>query len=116
MHYYQQAQQQQIITLPGGQQVAVRMGTQQPQVMQFQQPSCMQQTMVSVQIPVSQNGQTVYQTVQMPMQMSAPAMQTAMIPQVIQTSAGQQVSLHFCKQQNLNLNTVTVGPRKCPKM
>jgi hypothetical protein len=115
MHYYQQAQQQQIITLPGGQQVAVRMGTQQPQVMQFQQPS-MQQTMVSVQIPVSQNGQTVYQTVQMPMQMSAPAMQTAMIPQVIQTSAGQQVSLHFCKQQNLNLNTVTVGPRKCPKM
>lgn len=83
--------QQQIITLPGGQQVAVRTAGQQPQqVMQFPQAQTFQQT-VPVQIPVSQNGQTVYQTVQMPMAAAAPAIQTAMIPQVIQTSAGQQI-------------------------
>ena len=73
----QQQQQQQFITLPGGQQVAVRMATTasasataaaataQPaaaaQVMQFPQTQQIQQ-MVPVQIPVSQNGQTVYQT------------------------------------------------------
>ena len=39
-----------------------------------------------------QNGQTVYQTVQMPMAAPAPQqIQTAMIPQVIQTAAGQQI-------------------------
>lgn len=76
-------QPQQFVTLNGGQQVAVQM---QPQVMQF--PQSAQQTMVPVQIPVSQNGQTVYQTVQMPM---APAIQTAIVPQMIQTSAGQQI-------------------------
>lgn len=77
-------QPQQFVTLNGGQQVAVQM---QPQVMQF--PQSTQQTMVPVQIPVSQNGQTVYQTVQMPM--AAPAIQTAIVPQMIQTSAGQQI-------------------------
>ena len=41
---------------------------------------------------IFQNGQTVYQTVQMPVAAPAPAaIQTAMIPQVVQTSAGQQI-------------------------
>ena len=82
-------QQQQFVTLPGGQQVAVRMATAsaQPQVMQFPAQQQIQQ-MVPVQIPVSQNGQTVYQTVQMPV--AAQTIQTAMIPQVIQTASGQQ--------------------------
>ena len=84
-----QQQQQQFVTLPGGQQVAVRMAASaQPQVMQFPAQQAIQQ-MVPVQIPVSQNGQTVYQTVQMPI--AAQAIQTAMIPQVVQTSAGQQI-------------------------
>jgi hypothetical protein len=48
----------------GGQQVAVRAA---PQVFQF--PNNLQQTTtMSVQIPVSQNGQTVLQTVQIPVQ------------------------------------------------
>ena len=38
-----------------------------------------------------QNGQTVYQTVQMPMAAPQQQIQTAMIPQVIQTAAGQQI-------------------------
>ena len=80
-----QPQQQQFVTINGNQQVAVRV---QPQVMQI--PAATQQ-MVPVQIPVSQNGQTVYQTVQMPMAVPQPAVQTAMIPQVIQTSSGQQI-------------------------
>ena len=80
-----QPQQQQFVTINGNQQVAVRV---QPQVMQI--PTATQQ-MVPVQIPVSQNGQTVYQTVQMPMAVPQPAVQTAMIPQVIQTSSGQQI-------------------------
>ena len=86
---HQQQQQQQFVTLPGGQQVAVRMAaaSAQPQVMQFPAQQQIQQ-MVPVQIPVSQNGQTVYQTVQMPV--AAQTIQTAMIPQVIQTASGQQ--------------------------
>jgi len=81
---------QQLVTLAGGQQIAVQM---QPQVMQFPTAASTQQTMMqTVQIPVSQNGQTVYQTVQMPMAAPAPQqIQTAMIPQVIQTAAGQQI-------------------------
>jgi len=81
---------QQLVTLAGGQQIAVQM---QPQVMQFPAAASTQQTMMqTVQIPVSQNGQTVYQTVQMPVAAPAPAaIQTAMIPQVVQTSAGQQI-------------------------
>ena len=48
--------------------------------------------MFNVQIFFFQNGQTVYQTVQMPVAAPAPAaIQTAMIPQVVQTSAGQQI-------------------------
>ena len=78
-----QPQQQQFVTINGNQQM-VRV---QPQVMQIPQA----QQMVPVQIPVSQNGQTVYQTVQMPMAVQQPAMQTAMIPQVIQTDKGQQI-------------------------
>ena len=95
---HQQQQQQQFVTLPGGQQVAVRMAaaSAQPQVIQtasgqqvMQFPAQQQiQQMVPVQIPVSQNGQTVYQTVQMPV--AAQTIQTAMIPQVIQTASGQQ--------------------------
>ncbi len=83
------AGQQQFVTLAGGQQVAVQM---QPQVMQFPSAAtaASAQQMVPVQIPVSQNGQTVYQTVQMPMA-TAPAIQTAIVPQVVQTSAGQQI-------------------------
>ncbi len=61
-----------------------------PQVVQFPQaaPAAFQQT-IPVQIPVSQNGQTVYQTVQM--QVPVQSMQTAVIPQIVQTSAGQQI-------------------------
>ena len=54
-----------IFLLSGGQQVAVRAASACPQVFQF--PNQIQQTM-SVQIPVSQNGQTVLQTVQIPVQ------------------------------------------------
>lgn len=56
------------------------------QVIQIPQPF---QQMVSMQVPVSQNGQTVYQTIQVPVQNMAAT--TALIPQVVQTSAGQQI-------------------------
>merc|ERR1711997_88120 len=47
-----------------------------------------------MQVPVSQNGQTVLQTVQMPVQtMAAPAAAPTytQIPQIVQTSSGQQI-------------------------
>ena len=84
---------QQIITLPGGQQMAVRpAAVAAPQMIQIPQPQMVQQ-MMQVQVPVSQNGQTVLQTVQMPVQtMAAPAAPTyAQIPQIVQTSSGQQI-------------------------
>ena len=90
-------QQQQIITLPGGQQMAVRPATAvaaTPQMFQIPQPTQMVQQMMQVQVPVSQNGQTVLQTVQVPVQaMAAPAAtpQYAQIPQIVQTSSGQQI-------------------------
>ncbi len=80
--------QQQIITLPGGQQIATAAAA--PQVLQIPQF----QQMVQVQVPVSTaNGQTVYQTMQMPMAAAAPAapqVTTQLVPQVVQTSSGQQ--------------------------
>ena len=88
------ANQQQIITLPGGQQMAVRpAAVAAPQVIQIPQPQMVQQ-MMQVQVPVSQNGQTVLQTVQVPVQtMAAPAATPtyAQIPQIVQTSSGQQI-------------------------
>jgi len=78
--------QQQLVTLPTGQQALIKM--QQPQMMQVaQQPV---QQMIPVQIPVSVNGQTAYQTVQMPVQ-QMPQPQIQIVPQVIQTSQGQQI-------------------------
>ena len=86
--------QQQIITLPGGQQMAVRpAAVATPQMIQIPQPQMVQQ-MMQMQVPVSQNGQTVLQTVQMPVQtMAAPAAAPtyAQIPQLVQTSSGQQI-------------------------
>ena len=88
------ANQQQIITLPGGQQMAVRpAAVATPQMIQIPQPQMVQQ-MMQVQVPVSQNGQTVLQTVQVPVQtMAAPAAAPtyAQIPQIVQTSSGQQI-------------------------
>ena len=88
-------QPQQIITLPGGQQMAVRPATAiaAPQMIQLPQPQMVQQ-MMQMQVPVSQNGQTVLQTVQVPVQTMAtpaPAPTVAQIPQIIQTSSGQQI-------------------------
>jgi hypothetical protein len=87
------ANQQQIITLPNGQQMAVRMatgGVATPQMFQMPQQQMVQQ-MMQVQVPVSQNGQTVLQTVQVPVQMAQPAApQYAQIPQLVQTASGQQ--------------------------
>jgi len=78
--------QQQLVTLPNGQQALIRA---QPQVMQMAPPV---QQYMSVQIPVSQaNGQTALQTVQVPVQQMAPQPQIQMVPQIIQTSAGQQL-------------------------
>lgn len=65
-----------------------------PQVMQFPQSY---QT-VPVQIPVSQNGQTVYQTVQMQMPVQGMQAATAVIPQIVQTSAGQQIVMQQVMQ------------------
>merc|ERR1719192_2893274 len=45
-----------------------------------------------MQIPVSgANGQTTLQTVQVPVQIAAPQPQIQMVPQLVQTSAGQQL-------------------------
>eukprot|EP00092_Neocalanus_flemingeri_P027078 GFUD01029364.1.p1 GENE.GFUD01029364.1~~GFUD01029364.1.p1 ORF type:complete len:830 (+),score=148.53 GFUD01029364.1:46-2535(+) len=78
--------QQQLVTLPNGQQALIRA---QPQVMQMAAPV---QQYMSVQIPVSAaNGQTALQTVQVPVQQMAPQPQVQMVPQIIQTSAGQQL-------------------------
>ncbi len=83
---------QQVMTLAGGQQVAVR--GQVPMVMAPQQMLQMPQQvqMVPVQVPVQQqNGQTVYQTMQMQVPVQPqPQMVTAMMPQVVQTAQGQQ--------------------------
>ena len=88
------ANQQQIITLPGGQQMAVRpAAVATPQMIQIPQPQMVTQ-MMQMQVPVSQNGQTVLQTVQMPVQtMAAPAAAPTytQIPQIVQTSSGQQI-------------------------
>ena len=74
-------QQQQLVTLPNGQQMAVRAVA--PQIIQM--PAAAAPTAyMPVQIPVNQNGQTVLQTVQMPVQ------QAAAIPQLVQTPNGQQ--------------------------
>merc|ERR1712106_153521 len=78
--------QQQLVTLPNGQQALIRA---QPQVMQMAAPV---QQYMSVQVPVSAaNGQTANQTVQVPVQQMAPQPQIQMVPQLIQTSAGQQL-------------------------
>jgi transcription factor Sp4 len=57
------------------------------------------QQMVSVQVPVSQNGQTVYQTMQMPVQNMAAQQQTQLVPQLVQTSTGQQIVMTQVMQQ-----------------
>jgi len=78
--------QQQLVTLPNGQQALIRA---QPQVMQM---APQVQQYMSVQVPVSAaNGQTAYQTVQVPVQQAMPQPQIQMVPQLIQTSAGQQL-------------------------
>ena len=82
--------QQQLVTLPGGQQALVRTAAPGPQIVQMAAPV---QQMMSVQVPVSgAGGQTTLQTVQVPVQMAAPQPQmAAIVPQIIQTAAGQQV-------------------------
>ena len=85
------APQQQLVTLPTGQQALVRTAAPAaPQVVQVAAPL---QQMMSVQVPVSgAGGQTTLQTVQVPVQMAAPQPQIqTIVPQVIQTSVGQQV-------------------------
>ena len=90
---------QQLVTLPTGQQALVRApaapqaAAPGPQLVQLAAPAPVQQFM-SVQIPMSgANGQTTLQTVQVPVQMAAPAPQPQIqvVPQIIQTSAGQQL-------------------------
>ena len=85
--------QQQLVTLPTGQQALVRTAAAPgPQIVQMAAAAPLQQLM-SVQVPVSgAGGQTTLQTVQVPVQLPAPQPQmTAIVPQIIQTSAGQQV-------------------------
>jgi len=78
--------QQQLVTLPTGQQAIIRAP---PQVVQVAPPV---QQYMSVQIPVTAaNGQAALQTVQVPVQQVAPQPQIQMVPQLIQTSAGQQL-------------------------
>merc|ERR1719312_1995801 len=78
--------QQQLVTLPNGQQALIRA---QPQVVQM---APQVQQFMSVQVPVSAaGGQTALQTVQVPVQQMAPQPQIQMVPQLIQTSAGQQL-------------------------
>ena len=92
-------QPQQLVTLPNGQQALLRAPTpapavQTPQVVQLAAPApAPVQQYMAVQIPVSgANGQTTMQTVQVPVQMAAPAQpQIQMVPQLIQTSAGPQL-------------------------
>ena len=80
----------QLVTLPTGQQALVRTAAPQPQLVQVAAPV---QQLMSVQVPVSgAGGQTTLQTVQVPVQMAAPQPQIqTIVPQVIQTSVGQQL-------------------------
>jgi len=77
----------QLVTLPTGQQAIVRA---QPQVLQLA-PQPVQQQFMQMQVPVTgPNGQATLQTVQVPVQM-APQAPLAMVPQLVQTNAGQQI-------------------------
>ncbi len=98
----QQGQQQQVLGLTGTQPMAIRAQmpvAMAPQVVQIPQAIQQVQT-VPVQVPVSQqNGTTVYQTVQMQLPVQQPQMMTALMPQVVQTSAGQQVVMQQVQVQ-----------------
>jgi len=85
----------QLVTLPGGQQAIVRA---QPQVLQLA-PQPVQQQFMQMQVPVTgPNGQATLQTVQVPVQM-APQAPMAMVPQLVQTNAGQQIVYAQAQQQ-----------------
>ena len=75
-------QQQQLVTLPTGQQALVQLAAPAPTPPQLQQ-------FVSVQVPMSGGGT---QQLQLPVQLAAPAPpQLQVVPQLVQTSAGQQL-------------------------
>merc|ERR1712130_593455 len=85
----------QLVTLPTGQQAIVRA---QPQVLQLA-PQPVQQQFMQMQVPVTgPNGQATLQTVQVPVQM-APQAPLAMVPQLVQTNAGQQIVYAQAQQQ-----------------
>ena len=85
----------QLVTLPTGQQALLRPAAPAPAVLQMAAPVPVApvQQMMAVQVPVTgPTGQVTLQTVQMPVQVAAPApAPVQVVPQLVQTPAGQQL-------------------------